>query len=85
MFSPILRPMESGEVGSNYKGSHRTVLNAVGVLFLVLSGISLAALIYTGELGAFVPVLVFLGIGGLSLIVGTLGSDAAVSKMWGNR
>ena len=77
--------MESGEVGPNYKASHRAVLNAVGVLFLVLSIISLVALIYTGELGAFVPVLVFLGIGGLCVIVGTLGSDAAVSKMWGNR
>lgn len=83
--SPILKPLESGEVGPNYKASHRTILNVVGLLFLTLSSISAGALVYTGQLGALVPVLVFLGIGGLSLIVGTLGTDAAVSRMWGNR
>ncbi len=83
--SPILKPLEAGEVGPNYKASHRTILNVVGVLFLTLSTISTGALFYTGQLGALVPVLVFLGIGGLSLIVGILGSDAAVSRMWGNR
>jgi hypothetical protein len=57
----------------------------VGVLFLVLATVSATALVYTGKAGALIPVLVFFGIGGVSLIVGTLGSDAAVSKMWGNR
>ncbi|MBW7471539.1 hypothetical protein QQF73_00995 [Marinobacter sp. M216] len=83
--SPILKPLESGDVGPNYKASHRTILNVVGALFLTLSTVSAAALVFTGQLGALVPVLVFLGIGGLSLIVGTLGTDAAVSRMWGNR
>ncbi|MCM0613639.1 hypothetical protein KFJ24_14235 [Marinobacter sediminum] len=82
---PILKPLETGEVGANYKESHRAILNVVGVLFLILSGFSVFILNYTGELGALIPVLAFLGIGGLSLIVGTLGSDVAVSKMWGNR
>lgn len=85
LFSFILKPMESGEVGPNYKDSHRTVLNVVGIMFLVLATVSAIALLYTGKTGALIPVLVFLGIGGLSLIVGALGSDAAVSKMWGNR
>ncbi len=85
LFSPILTPMENGEVGPSYKASHRTILKAVGVLFLILATGSGAALAYTGELGALIPLLVFLGIGGLSIIVATLGSDAAVSKMWGNR
>ena len=85
LFLPILRPLESGEVGPNYRASHRSILKVVGALFLFLSIISLAALIYTGQLGALVPVVVFLGIGGISLIVGFLGSDVAVSKMWGNR
>ncbi|WP_227498030.1 hypothetical protein [Marinobacter santoriniensis] len=85
LFAPILRPLESGEIGPSYKPSHRTILKAVGALFLVLSMLSLAALIYTGQSGALIPVVVFLGIGGVSLIVGTLGSDVAVSKIWGNR
>ena len=85
LFSFILKPLESGQVGPSYKDSHRTVLNVVGVLFLALATVSATALVYTGKLGALIPVLVFFGIGGVSLIVGTLGSDAAVSKMWGNR
>ncbi|KAA1172732.1 hypothetical protein FWJ25_13015 [Marinobacter salinexigens] len=85
LFSPILTPLESGEVGPSYKPSHRTILNVVGSLFLFLSALSLAALLFTEQLGALIPVLAFLGIGGVSLIAGTLGSDVAVSKMWGNR
>ncbi len=85
LFSFILRPLESGDVGPNYKDSHRTILNVVGVLFLFLATVSAIALAYTGKIGALIPVLVFLGIGSVSVIVGILGSDAAVSKMWGNR
>ncbi|WP_417568265.1 hypothetical protein [Marinobacter sp.] len=85
LFAPILKPLETGEVGNNYKPSHRTILNAVGLLFLILASVSVIALFYTGEPGALIPVIVFLGIGGLCLLVGVLGSDVAVSKMWGNR
>lgn len=85
LFSPILKPLESGPVGSNYKPSHRSILIVVGALFLILSTISTGALVYTGQLGALIPIVVFLGIGGLSLVVGALGTDAAVSRMWGNR
>lgn len=85
LFSPILKPLEAGEVGPNYRPSHRTILKVVGALFLLLSSVSVIALLYTGQLGALIPVIVFLGIGGVSLIVGMLGSDVAVSRMWGNR
>ncbi|PPI84953.1 hypothetical protein KEHDKFFH_07015 [Marinobacter maroccanus] len=85
LFSPLLKPLESGRVGPSYKDSHRTVLNVVGVLFLFLANVSAVALVFTGKAGALIPVLVFLGIGGVCVIVGTLGSDVAVSKMWGNR
>ena len=77
LFSFILKPLESGKVGPSYKDSHRTVLKLVGVLFLVLATVSIGALVYTA--------LVFLGVGGTCLVVGALGSDVAVSKMWGNR
>lgn len=85
LFSFILKPLESGKVGPSYKDSHRTVLNVVGVLFLVLATVSIGALVYTGKVGALIPALVFLGVGGTCLVVGALGSDVAVSKMWGNR
>jgi|TARA_Y100001001_G_scaffold125704_1_gene124198 hypothetical protein len=85
LFSFILKPLESGQVGPSYKDSHRTVLKLVGVLFLVLATVSIGALVYTGKIGALIPALVFLGVGGTCLVVGALGSDVAVSKMWGNR
>ena len=44
LFSFILKPLESGKVGPSYKDSHRTVLNVVGVLFLVLATVSVAML-----------------------------------------
>ena len=85
LFSFILKPLESGQVGPSYKDSHRTVLKLVGVLFLVLATVSIGALVYTGKIGALIPALVFLGVGATCLVVGALGSDVAVSKMWGNR
>ncbi|MBZ2169378.1 MULTISPECIES: hypothetical protein [Marinobacter] len=85
LFSPLLKRLESGEVGPNYKASHRTILIAVGTLFMILGTISLVAMVYTGQLGAFVPVVAFLGLGGVCLIVGSVGTDAAVSKLWGHR
>lgn len=85
LFSPILNPLEAGEPSPHYRASHRTVLNVVGLLFLVLASVSLGALVYTGEPGALIPILVFSAIGGLSLVVGMLGTDAAVSRLWGKR
>jgi len=86
LFWPLLRPFEEGDSpGSGYKASHRTILKVVGALFLMLAALSGAGLAYTGQWGALIPALVFLGAGGLCLIVGALGSDAAVARIWRNR
>ena len=61
LFSPILNPLEAGEPSPHYRASHRTVLNVVGLLFLVLASVSLGALVYTGEPGALIPILVVFG------------------------
>jgi hypothetical protein len=76
---------ETGDTDYNYKPSHRTILIAVGILFLVLSLVSLTAAIYTGQLGAWLPFLVFFSAGSVCEIVGFFGSDRAVAKIWGNR
>ncbi|PTB90519.1 hypothetical protein C9974_17435, partial [Marinobacter sp. B9-2] len=47
LFAPLLKPLESGKVGPNYKASHRTVLNVVGALFLVLATVSVATIAYS--------------------------------------
>lgn len=83
VFWPLLRFFETGEEAVGYKPSHRMVLNIMGILFLGLSFVSAWAGYVIGELGALVPVVVFFGVSFVALMLGTLGSDAAVCKIWG--
>ena len=83
LFRPILNCFESDQPPATYKPSYRTILMVVGVLFLILSAGSAAAVIYTGMVEALIPVIVFFAIGAVALIVAGLGSDSAVAKIWG--
>ena len=83
MFWPILKFFETDEDPANYKKSHRVALNIVGALFLFLSLISAAAAYSTGEAGSFVPVTIFFCAGIVAVVVGSLGSNGAVSAIWG--
>ncbi len=83
--SPILNHFESGEGPYSYKKSHRTILIVVGSLFLVLSSLSVGAIVATSQLGAAIPILVFFITGLVCLIVGGLGTDRAVAKIWGSK
>ena len=85
IFSPILNLFETDQPAANYKPSHRVILNIVGALFLLLSSISLFAAISSGVLGGLIPGVVFFAVALVALVVGTLGSDNAVAKIWGNR
>jgi len=83
LFSPLLNIFESGNEAFIYKKSHRTILIVMGILFT-----GLASLVFTlaqGEdISYLIPVFVFGGAGLISLIIGTLGNDRAVSKIWGS-
>jgi hypothetical protein len=57
----------------------------VGVLFVLLSLVSLVAAVYAAQPGAWIPFVVFFSAGAVCLIVGFLGSDRAVAKIWGNK
>lgn len=81
LFWPILKFFETGDSSANYKKSHRVALIIVGVLFLALG--SAVGAFSTGDLGALIPVIVFVGLGLVAVVVGTLGSNGAVSKIWG--
>lgn len=85
VFAPILNIFESGEGEYSYKSSHRTILIAVGALFLLLSVASLAAAIHSAQEGAWLPAIIFFCVGAVCEIVGLLGSERAVAKIWGNR
>ena len=74
IFSPILGCFESGEGAYSYKKSHRIILVVVGSLFLVLSFISVAAILATSQAGAAIPITVFSITGLVCLVVGGLGT-----------
>lgn len=84
LFSPVLDYFESGEGDYSYKESHRTILVVIGILFLLLSLVSLAAAIVTEQIAAVFPFLIFFSAGTVCVIVGGLGSNRAVAKLWGN-
>ncbi len=77
-----MKILESGDGDFIYKPSHRTILIAVSVMFLFLACLPLMLM---QDPGYFVPVVVF-GLAGLvGLVVGFLGNDRAVAKIWGSR
>ena len=84
LFAFVLKPLESGDEPFAYKPSHRTVLLVIGVLFTFLASVAFA-LNDTGDLGYLFPVVVFGLIGLMGIVVGAVGSDRAVAKIWGSR
>jgi len=82
---PILNIFETGAESVNYKKSHRIALNILGLLFILLSFGSAWAAYSSGGLGGFIPVTVFFCLGLVAVIVGSLGSSRAVSKIWGTK
>ena len=83
VFSPILSLFESDTGEYLYKKSHRVVLIVMGILFTGLA--SLVYVLGKGEdITYIIPVIVFGGSGLLSLLIGILGEDRAVAKIWGS-
>lgn len=84
LFSPLLNIFESGTDDYEYKASHRNILLVMGGLFLGLASLVLWSAI-GHDIGYFLPVVVFGALGSVSLIVGLLGNDRAVAKIWNSR
>ena len=84
-FSPILSYFEADLGAYKYKKSHRTILIVVGCLFLFLALVSVGAALVTSIMGAAIPFLVFVLVGLVCLVVGGLGTDRAVAKIWGTK
>lgn len=83
---PLLRLFETDAAEpANYKPSHRFALNFIGFVFLLLSFVSALVGYSSGELGAIIPALIFFGAGLSAVVVGVLGSNGAVAKVWGSK
>ncbi|MCG8671227.1 MAG: hypothetical protein MI867_17610 [Pseudomonadales bacterium] len=84
VFAPILNVFESGNEPFAYKPSHRKILVFVSAVFSMLAVI-VVALDPGEDKGYLFPVIVFSLIGLVGLVVGFLGTDRAVAKIWGSR
>ncbi|RBO83915.1 hypothetical protein [Marinomonas aquiplantarum] len=80
--SPILNLFEDGEGAYDYKPSHRKVLITLGVLCLVIGAISIYVTLVTGQFAGMIPIVLFCGTGLVCEVVGLLGSDRAVARIW---
>lgn len=85
IFAPILNLFEGGKEPYSYRPSHRKILLAVGALFLLLCIISLYFGGVAGGAGAYIPTLVFAVVSIVCFVVGALGSERAVAKIWGSK
>ena len=82
--APILTPLERGDAPFAYKPSHRTILIAMSAMFIGLASL-VVWITPGGNFSYLLPVVVFGGAGILGIIVGALGTDRAVAKIWGSR
>jgi len=57
----------------------------MGVLFLALSAVSAVLAIISSQMGGLIPSFVFFMIGLVCEVVGWLGSNRAVAKIWGSK
>lgn len=85
LFSPILKHFENGTEEFAYVASHRWITIAVGFLFFVVTACSIALLVYTKSGGAVLPMLAFGTLAVVSLVIGFLGSDRAIAKIWNTK
>ena len=81
----VLRFFEKGNEPYAYKPLNRIILLVIGFLFMALSLIVFLFTSDTDGYGYLIPLVVFFSVGSVSLIVGLLGSERAVSNIWGNR
>jgi hypothetical protein len=79
----VLQFFEQGDGPYRYKPMYRKVLLAVGCLFALLCAVSVYFSAGVAGFGALIPVLVFATVSAVCLIVGLLGSERAVSRIWG--
>jgi len=86
IFSPILNFFENGDdEGLKYQSMHRKITLFIGITFSGLTGLVLYLLPSDGDPGYYIPVVVFSLIALVSLVVGFLGTDRAVAKIWNNK
>lgn len=83
--APILNPLEKGDEPYSYNPLNRKILIFISILFLALAMLVAYFSYSQKQPGYLLPVIVFTLIASIGLIVGLLGNDRAVTKIWGSR
>jgi drug/metabolite transporter (DMT)-like permease len=84
-FSPILNIFEQGEEEYVYKPLNRKILIFMGLIFAGLTVLIITFIPEEVGISAFIPVIVFGLVTLVTLVVGLLGNERAVTKIWGDR
>lgn len=82
---PILRRFEEAEGEYPYEPMHRTILFIVGGLFAILALVSGYFALAAGLPAGLLATAIFIAGSGLCLLVGSLGSERAVARLWRSR
>jgi len=85
LFSPILNIFEKGDDPFEYKSLNRKILIFMGFIF---AGLATLVVLFVPEgvgLGYLIPVVVFGFVALINSVVGFLGNERAVTKIWGDR
>ncbi len=85
IFSPLLNIFENKEGPYVYKPSSRLILVVMGLLFGGIATVVIMYIVRNAAYGYFLPALVFSAVALVCIIVGTLGNERAVAKIWGNK
>jgi len=83
IFLPLLAVFEKGDPAASYRPSHRKILLAVGMLFFVLFIVSFYLAVNSAQLASLLPALIFGLVSIVCILVGSLGTDVAVARIWG--
>ena len=85
LFSPILNPFEQGNDPYHYKSMNRKILLVISIIFSGLATLVCYLIPAESDPGYYIPVVVFGSLGLVGLVVGFLGNDRAVAKIWNNK
>ena len=86
LFAPLLNIFENSQGDYIYKPMSRIILIVLALLF---GGLTVGLIVISQQMalgwGALIPVSVFSAVSLFCLIIGGLGTDRAVARVWGSR
>ena len=86
LFAPLLNVFEHGEGDYDYKPMSRIILIVIALLF---GGLTVGLIVTSQRMslgwGTVIPVSVFSSVSLFCIIIGGLGTDRAVARVWGSR